>query len=106
MPLDPPACTPATCLMHAALARVVLASRRPLLLLRLSGVFLLRFAERRFAGLLFQEPPRSTRFSQGMQAFAGEPSAHRGSNQPPAKRVWRSCTVLAWRACATQAPMR
>ena len=30
-----------------------------MLLLRLSGLFLLRFAERRFSGLLFQEPPRS-----------------------------------------------
>ena len=47
---------------ETALAAVVLARRKPLLLLRLSGVFLLRLAERRFVGLLFQEPPRSTRF--------------------------------------------
>jgi len=45
-----------------ALARMVLAKRNPLLLFRLSGLFLLRLAERKFAGLLFQEPPRSTRF--------------------------------------------
>jgi hypothetical protein len=32
------------------------------LLLRLSGVFLLRFADRKFAALLFQLPPRFTRF--------------------------------------------
>ena len=32
-----------------------------MLLLRLSGLFLLRFAERKFSGLLFQEPPRTTR---------------------------------------------
>ena len=32
-----------------------------MLLLRLSGLFLLRFAERNLSGLLFQEPPRSTR---------------------------------------------
>jgi hypothetical protein len=32
-----------------------------MLLLRLSGVFLLRFAERQFWAVLFQEPPRSTR---------------------------------------------
>jgi hypothetical protein len=32
-----------------------------MLLLRLSGAFLLRMAERAFLELLFQEPPRSTR---------------------------------------------
>ena len=37
------------------------ASRKPLLSLRLSVSFLLRFDARRFAGLLFQEPPRITR---------------------------------------------
>ena len=37
------------------------ATRKPLLSFRLSGLFLLRFAERQFLGLLFQEPPRSTR---------------------------------------------
>ena len=61
--------------MHTALAWTVLAKRKPLLLLRLSGVFLLRLADRKFAGLLFQLPPRSTRLSQGMQAFAGVPFA-------------------------------
>jgi hypothetical protein len=35
-----------------------------MLLLRLSALFLLRFAERRLFGLLFQEPPRSTRWTQ------------------------------------------
>ena len=40
----------------------VLEIRKPLLLLRLSGVFLLRFADRRFCGLLLlNEPPRRTR---------------------------------------------
>lgn len=40
----------------------VLAQRKPTLLLRLSGEFLLRLAARTFVGsLLFQEPPRSTR---------------------------------------------
>jgi hypothetical protein len=43
------------------LAVSVLAKRKPLLLFRLVGLFLLRFAERRFSGLLFQEPPRRTR---------------------------------------------
>ena len=39
----------------------VLATRKPVLLFRLSGVFLLRLADRVLFGLLFQEPPRSTR---------------------------------------------
>ena len=39
-----------------------LARRRPRLLLRLSGLLLFRFAARAFLALLFQEPPRFTRF--------------------------------------------
>ena len=38
-------------------------TRKPMLLLRLSGLLLLRVAERALSGLLFQEPPRSTRDS-------------------------------------------
>lgn len=38
------------------------STRKPLLLFRLSGVFLLRFAERQLSELLFQLPPRFTRF--------------------------------------------
>ena len=38
-----------------------LARRKPWLLLRLVGSFLLRLAERTLAGLLFQEPPRTAR---------------------------------------------
>jgi hypothetical protein len=34
-----------------------------MLLLRLSGVFLLRLAERKFLGVLFHEPPRNTRLA-------------------------------------------
>ena len=49
-------------------AQSVLATRKPTLLLRLSVVFLLRFAERRFCGLLFQEPPRRTRRHGAVQA--------------------------------------
>jgi len=37
-------------------------SRKPLLLLRLFGLLLLRLAERMLSALLFQEPPRKTRF--------------------------------------------
>ena len=36
-----------------------------MLLLRLSGLLLLRLAERQFSALLFQEPPRKTRFVFG-----------------------------------------
>ncbi len=39
----------------------VLPTRKPLLLLRLSGWLVLRFAERRFVALLLNDPPRSTR---------------------------------------------
>ena len=40
-----------------------LARRKPMLLFVLSGLFLLRFAERTLCGLLFQEPPRFTRLA-------------------------------------------
>lgn len=43
--------------------------RKPLLLLRLSGLLLLRFATRQFSGLLFQLPPRITRFEPSMHAL-------------------------------------
>lgn len=43
-------------------AREVLEIRKPLLLLRLSGVLLLRYADRRLSGLLLlNAPPRNTR---------------------------------------------
>ena len=71
----------------------VLATRKPLLLFRLPGSFLLRLVERRFLGLLFQEPPRSTRAGQGTGQAPRE-----GSKTPPRKRVWRSRTVSAKRA--------
>ena len=47
--------------MAPAPARSVRATRKPRLLFRLLVLFLLRFAERRLSGLLFQEPPRTTR---------------------------------------------
>jgi len=39
----------------------VLERRKPMLLLRLPGVLLLRLATRQFCGLLFHDPPRMTR---------------------------------------------
>jgi len=53
----------------------VLEIRKPLLLLRLSGV-LLRFADRRFCGLLLNEPPRNTR-------EFGHPPANEFMSQQP-----------------------
>ena len=46
-----------------------------MLLLRLSGQLLLRFAERQFWALLFQLPPRFTRFEPGRSSplRCGEP---------------------------------
>ena len=41
---------------------MVLERRKPLLLFRLSGLLLFRLAERQFLALLFQLPPRFTRF--------------------------------------------
>ena len=46
---------------HSGSMSAVLARRKPILLLRLSGVLLLRLATRTLAGLLFHEPPRITR---------------------------------------------
>ena len=52
-----------TRLRVTARARMDWARRKPSLLFRLSGVFLSRLAERTLLGLLFQEPPRITRWS-------------------------------------------
>ena len=42
--------------------RVDWARRKPMLLLRLLALFLFRLDARKFSGLLFQEPPRITRW--------------------------------------------
>jgi hypothetical protein len=57
---DRRAAGPVRCGIHRA-GRAA-ATRNPRLLFRLSGVFLLRFADRQFAALLFQPTPRFTRF--------------------------------------------
>ena len=41
-----------------------------MLLLRLSGLLLLRYAVRQFSALLFQLPPRITRFEPSMNALS------------------------------------
>ena len=43
--------------------------RKPMLLLQLSGLLLLRFAVRQFCALLFQLPPRTTRFEPSIIAL-------------------------------------
>lgn len=60
-------------MIGAVLARGVRATRKPRLLFRFVGVFLLRFAERRFWALLFQPPPRFTRFEQRARQVLPEP---------------------------------
>ena len=49
---------------HNRRAGDVLAGRKPMLLLRFDGWSLLRLAERQFWALVFQLPPRITRFSE------------------------------------------
>jgi hypothetical protein len=70
-------CAPIVTVIAMARAQSVLATRKPMLSLRLSGWFLLRLAERRFCGLLFQEPPRRTR-KDGGRSGAGAHSARPG----------------------------
>ncbi len=66
--------TPTASLNAAALAlESVLAGRKPLLLFRFVVVLLLRLAAPAFCGLLFHEPPRTTRSPQaGRQAPAAD----------------------------------
>ena len=47
------------------------ATRKPLLSLRLSGLFLLWYAQRTFLSLLLNEPPRRTRASVGKPFTTG-----------------------------------
>lgn len=47
----------------------VLESRKPMLLLLLFGLLLLRFATRQLLALLFQLPPRLTRLEPGHYGF-------------------------------------
>ena len=76
------------------------AIRKPLLLFRFPAVFLLRLADRRFLGLLFQEPPGNTR-DQG-----GRPGSRDGSNHPPRKIDCRRRQVSACSAWAIHEEMR
>src|SRR5215831_4447370 len=76
---------PGGTVIPSAPAQSVLATRNPTLLLRLSGWFPLRLAERRFCGLLFQEPPRRTRRDSGRSGAGAEggEAPGRGRYVPP-----------------------
>jgi hypothetical protein len=64
-------------------------TRNPLLLLRLSGVFLLRLAARQLDGLLFQPPPRTTRALTALPLPRKNPSAAtRGFASPSRRRAY------------------
>ena len=48
--------------------------RNPMFLLRLFGLFLLRYAQRTFLALLLNDPPRTTRWCVGRPPHKGQPS--------------------------------
>ncbi len=58
-------------------------TRKPMLLLKLSGSFLLRYAHRALRSLLFHEPPRKARVS------AARPHPHPQPPSPDQKHVRR-----------------
>ena len=70
------------------------AKRNPMLLFRLSGVLLLRFAERQLIALLFHDPPRSTRsahpFSNSWRTPASQICLHAAANCRQTKRAQSS----------------
>jgi hypothetical protein len=65
----------------------VLARRKPRLLLRLPGSFLLRYAERQLSASLFPAPPRITRL---------EPLSRQPSREESSTIRRRSAKVSAW----------
>ncbi len=75
-------------------ARATTTTRNPILLLRLSGVFLLRLAERQLLPLLFHEPPRKTR--------SGAPRFHPLAKTREEKTSSRNLHVSPCSRCAIQ----
>jgi hypothetical protein len=60
------------------------AARKPRLLLRLRGLFLLRFAVRRFTAVFLNEPPRTTRDTAGtVSLLVGRDPKGAASHQTP-----------------------
>jgi hypothetical protein len=65
--------------------------RKPLFLFLLSGLFLFRFADRRFSAELLKEPPRSERPQQHfIRTRYGYDAFSRARCQPPSWRPMRS----------------
>ncbi len=75
----PSGISPVFCFCHlAAEPPTTNTTRKPLLLLRLPGVLLLRFDDSRLSGLsLFHDPPRNTRFGRTSHFQHSRPSATR-----------------------------
>ena len=74
-----------------------LSKRKPRLLLRFVGALLLRFAERTFLALLFQLPPRFTRFVL----------FHASTPPPiPSKKRWRNGNVCLPKLCPSRAALQ
>lgn len=68
-----------------------LARQKPWLLFAFEAVFLLRFADRRFRGLLFQEPPRTTR-----RAHARGPAQPKPNRASSRLRKPSESPCIAW----------
>ena len=77
-----------------------MATRKPRLLFRLSGVLSFRLAARRFRGLLFQEPPRTTRQGTG-QAAATPRIPRRGRSPHAAAMCLRDGHAQSMSGCAS-----
>jgi hypothetical protein len=69
-------------------------TRKPMLLLRLSGWLCLRLAARRFWVLLFQEPPRSTRVAPRLPHGPVRPPLHSAPDVgSKVKKIRRRCAA-------------
>lgn len=64
------------------------ATRKPRLLFRFVGLFLLRFADRQFLAVLFQLPPRFTRFEPYRPSTASCCNTRRRNCQLETPAVW------------------
>lgn len=73
-------------------------NRTPLLVFWLSGVFLLRLAERAFLELLFQEPPRNTRFPHVPESRASETTSGFRWKSVSSRMSVRNRHEFAWEA--------
>ena len=77
-------------------------TRKPLLLLRLSGLFLLRLAARQFLGLLFHEPPRNTRLFNRIPIRRSRDEFHEAGRYAENAARHDARTTSPPRLCATR----